>query len=255
MIKHIHKVKSGFEKGQIIILNPFEFILDWLIRIIAQIFIPIPLASEILVQFKGVIIAVLLNFALLAIILFLAIIGAITNPSLTKKAIANTTSAITSSDCSKMDATDTPQQNPLGGQGLSLVSITANFHDPSYFAEFNREHGGVDFVPDDQYYKTNNTYKTTGDVVACSTINGTVSFYVDQYGSNTVEVLNNDKTIKIIFMHLNKVFVSSGQTISAGTPVGTMGDTGFLTGEHLHYQIDLNNNSIWTPVNPLGYIN
>ena len=115
MIKHIHKVKSGFEKGQSIILNPFEFILDWIIRIIAQLFIPIPLAGEILVQFKGVIIAILLNFALLGIILFLAIIGAISNPSLTKKAIANTTAIVSSSDCSKMDSTDTPQQNPLGG--------------------------------------------------------------------------------------------------------------------------------------------
>lgn len=255
MIQHIHKVKSGFEKGQNIILNPFEFILDWIIRIIAQLFIPIPLAGEILVQFKGVIIAILLNFALLGIILLLAIIGAISNPSLAKKAIANTTAIVSSSDCSKMDATDTPQQNPLGGQGLSLVSITASFHDPSYFAEFNTEHEGVDFVPDDQYYKTNNTYKTTGDVVVCSTINGTVNYYVDQYGSNTVEVLNKDNTIKVIFMHLNKVFVTSGQIVSAGTPVGTMGDTGFSTGEHLHYQIDVNNNSVWTPVNPLEYIN
>lgn len=255
MIEHIHKVKRGFEKGQNIILNPFEFILDWIIRIVVQLFIPIPLAGEILVQFKGVIIAILLNFALLEIILFLAIIGAISNPSLTKKAIANTTAIVSSSDCSKMDSTDTPQQNPLGGQGLSLVIITATFHDPSYFAEFNREHEGVDFVPDDEYYKANNTYKTTGDVVACSTINGTVNFYVDQYGSNTVEVLNNDNTIKVIFMHLNKVFVTSGQTITAGTPIGTMGDTGFSTGEHLHYQIDVNNNSVWTPVNPLGYIN
>jgi hypothetical protein len=253
MLQHIHKVQRGIEKGQNSILNPFEFFLDWIVRIIIQLFIPIPLAGEIIVQFKGIIIAMLLNFVLVGIVLFLAIVGAINNPSLTKQVLANT--SIASSDCSKMSSTDIPQQNPLGGQGLSLVYITANFHDSAYFAEFNMQHEGMDFVPNEAYYKANQTYKTTGDVVACSTINGTVNYYVDSYGSHTVEVLNKDNSIKVIFMHLNKVFVTTGQAITAGTPVGTMGDTGFATGEHLHYQIDLNMNNVWTPVNPLSYIN
>ena len=55
-------------------------------------------------------------------------------------------------------------------------------------------------------------------------------------------------------MHLNEVYVATSDTIPAGDPIGTMGDTGFATGEHLHYEIRVNNNGVWMPVNPLSYI-
>src|SRR5258706_401342 len=79
---------------------------------------------------------------------------------------------------------------------------------------FGGVHTGVDFVPDDAYYQSNTTYKTTGDVVVYSTMNGKVIYHVDQYGSHTVEIDNKDNSIKIIDMHLNKVFVNSDDSIT-----------------------------------------
>ena len=232
------------------LLNPFEALLDWIVRIIVYAFIPIPLAAETIVQFRGLVLTVLCNGIILLLVLIIMLVQLFTNPTFTPSAQAQ---IAVPSDGSFI-STDTPLQNPLGGQGLSLVQITAGFMDPSY-TFFAGLHTGVDFVPNDTYYQTNESYKKTGQIVAYATMNGTVRYYQDQYGSHTVEVTNNQNTIKTVFMHLNAVFVATGDTISAGKPIGTMGDTGFSTGEHLHYEIRLNENGNWIPVNPLSFIN
>jgi murein DD-endopeptidase MepM/ murein hydrolase activator NlpD len=249
MLKHVHNVKLAFDKGQNVITNPLDFFLDWIVRIVSYIFIPIPLAAEVLRQYRGMIFAFLLNGVLLVIVLLIVIVGVFTNPLLTKNVRTN----IALPSDGSFISTDIPLQNPLGGVGLSMVKISAEFMDPDY-AFFGGVHTGVDFVPSDLYYQSNTTYKSTGDVVVYETINGKVKYYVDQYGSNTVEITNKDNSIKTINMHLNKVFVSTGDTATAGKPLGTMGDTGISTGDHLHYEIRVNNNGKWTPVNPLGYI-
>lgn len=250
MVKHIYNLKKGFDKGQIVLNNPFELILDFIVRAIAYFFIPFPLAAELLVQFRGIVLTILLNGVLLVVVLLITIVGVFTNPSLTKNANAN--SIALPADGSFI-STDIPLQNPLGGSGLSLVKITAGFMDPNY-SFFGGVHTGVDFVPDDAYYQTNQSYKDTGRVVIYATMNGTTDYHIDQYGSHTVEVTNNDNSMKVIVMHLNDVFVTTGETIQAGKPIGTMGNTGFSSGEHLHYEIHVNENEGWTPVNPLGYI-
>lgn len=250
MVKHIYNLKNVVDKGQNLLNNPFELVLDWIVRAVAYIFIPFPLAAELLVQFRGMVLTILLNGVVLIVVLFIAIVSIFTNPSFTKNANANT---ITLPVDGSFISTDIPIQNPLGGSGLTFVKITAGFMDPNY-TFFGGVHTGVDFVPDDAYYQSNTTFKTTGDVAVYATMNGKVNYYVDQYGSHTIEIVNSDNSIKTIDMHLNKIFVSSGETLTAGKPIGTMGDTGFTTGEHLHYEIRINNNGIWTPVNPLAYI-
>jgi len=55
-------------------------------------------------------------------------------------------------------------------------------------------------------------------------------------------------------MHLAVSFISTGQHIQAGQPIGIMGATGEATGVHLHYQIDLNDSGTWTPTDPKQYI-
>jgi murein DD-endopeptidase MepM/ murein hydrolase activator NlpD len=249
MVTHIYNIKKGLEKGQQILNNPFELILDWIIRAVAYLFIPFPLAAEVLIRFRGMVLAILLNVILLVVVLFIALFSIFTNPTLTNSANANINLPIDGSFIS----TEVPLQNPLGGQGLSLVTITAGFLDPNY-SFFGGVHTGVDFVPNALYYQTNQSYKDTGRVVIYATMNGTTEYHIDQYGSHTIEVTNNDNSMKVIVMHLNDVFVTTGETIQAGKPIGTMGNTGFSTGEHLHYEIRVKENGVWTPINPLGYI-
>ena len=50
------------------------------------------------------------------------------------------------------------------------------------------------------------------------------------------------------------IFINSNSKVQAGTALGEMGSTGVATGEHLHYEIQIKDSSVWKLVNPLSYI-
>jgi murein DD-endopeptidase MepM/ murein hydrolase activator NlpD len=52
------------------------------------------------------------------------------------------------------------------------------------------------------------------------------------------------------YAHLNKVFVKEEDTICDGQPIGTVGNTGSSTGQHLHYEISLRGKKI----DPFSYV-
>ncbi len=66
---------------------------------------------------------------------------------------------------------------------------------------------------------------------------------------NYVKIDHRDGTTSI-YMHLNTISVRSGQTVSAGTGIGTMGSTGVSTGDHLHFGITVGG----VYVNPCNYV-
>ena len=53
------------------------------------------------------------------------------------------------------------------------------------------------------------------------------------------------------YAHLSRFDVSAGQYVHKGELIGEVGDTGFSTGPHLHYQVMLNG----TPIDPSPYLN
>lgn len=62
------------------------------------------------------------------------------------------------------------------------------------------------------------------------------------FGPYGLAVINGDKTF--YFGHMKARYPKDGETISAGTHVGTMGNYGYSTGQHLHYQVNQNGHSI-----------
>lgn len=54
------------------------------------------------------------------------------------------------------------------------------------------------------------------------------------------------------YAHLDKIYVSVGQQVSAGQPIGKEGNTGIGTGAHLHFELRLAGDR---PVDPIDYIN
>lgn len=54
-----------------------------------------------------------------------------------------------------------------------------------------------------------------------------------------------------LYAHMDKVYVSNGQQVSAGQEIGYMGNTGNSYGGHLHFEVWKNN----ARTNPLDYLN
>ena len=57
----------------------------------------------------------------------------------------------------------------------------------------------------------------------------------NKYNGNYVEVTIKDVVIK--YCHLNEYIVKKGPKVSSGDKIGTMGNTGYSTGPHLHFEV------------------
>lgn len=69
-------------------------------------------------------------------------------------------------------------------------------------------------------------------------------------GLGKVVIISHGMGIKTTYGHLSEVMVRSGQRVTRGQKIGTMGNTGRSTGPHLHYEVTQNGVS----VNPSKYI-
>ncbi|SFD63327.1 Peptidase family M23 [Actinopolyspora alba] len=66
-----------------------------------------------------------------------------------------------------------------------------------------------------------------------------------------VRVQHNDGTISV-YGHVNSITANVGEHVEAGEQIATMGNRGFSTGTHLHFEIW---NSYGTKINPLPWLN
>ncbi len=239
--------------------DPFGFIFDAIVTIVVNLVIPIPLAGVAISALRAPILGFLASLIILMIFMLIAVGVMLFSPILIpSQVIQNITSIFQENSLhiapdTSFLPTSIPKQNPFGGPGMSFTNVTAGFFDPSYFKRFGINHTGLDLVPTDEYFKESKTWQETHKVVIFATINGTARTYTDQYGGETVEITNNDNSLKVIYIHFSTTLAKPGQ-ISPGTPVGIMGETGFATGEHVHYEIQTRDGNNWLPVNPLNYI-
>jgi hypothetical protein len=58
------------------------------------------------------------------------------------------------------------------------------------------------------------------------------------------------KRLDTIYAHLSQVDVVPGQLVSTGTILGLVGETGFTTGPHLHFEVRLREGTYYTTRNP-----
>ncbi|HEX8408061.1 MAG TPA: M23 family metallopeptidase [Thermoanaerobaculia bacterium] len=72
---------------------------------------------------------------------------------------------------------------------------------------------------------------------------------------NVVTIKHADRFITI-YAHCDSVNVRSGQTVSQGDLIATVGNTGWSTNSHLHYEIrsDLESPGTYVPIDPRIYI-
>ena len=69
-------------------------------------------------------------------------------------------------------------------------------------------------------------------------------------GYGNYVIISHDGTYSTLYGHMQAVYVSVGDYVSAGQAIGAVGCTGFSTGFHLHFEIWENGSA----VNPRNYL-
>jgi len=59
-----------------------------------------------------------------------------------------------------------------------------------------------------------------------------------------------DQPLYTIYGHLSQIDVAEGQYVNTGDPIGLVGETGHVTGPHLHFEVRLGENSYFNTRNP-----
>lgn len=117
--------------------------------------------------------------------------------------------------------------------------ITSHFgyrNDP--FTQDYVKHYGTDIAAD----------KGTQIVSAAS---GTVQYVgVDEDGYGNYLKISHSQTVTTLYGHCSEILVKEGDIVEAGQPVAKVGSTGMSTGNHLHFEIRINNE----PVNAMWYL-
>ncbi|CAM4198536.1 M23/M56 family metallopeptidase [Pseudoalteromonas byunsanensis] len=117
-------------------------------------------------------------------------------------------------------------QQPNWQAPLKHYSISSHFKHISAFRQ-NRPHNGVDLVaPKGQAISS----VATGKVLVADE-----RTLPANYGK--VVLIQHSNGYQSVYAHLDQILVSEGQWVQAGMHIGTLGETGKVTGPHLHLEI------------------
>ena len=109
--------------------------------------------------------------------------------------------------------------------------------------DFGRWHKGIDVG--DWGIWGSNVYATKGGTVIIAE-----DWYIPGYSYGKYVTVDHGGGYTSTYAHLNTVDVYVGQVIEKGDVVGTVGNTGFSTGPHLHFEIRIDGEA----VDPFGYV-
>jgi len=82
-----------------------------------------------------------------------------------------------------------------------------------------------------------------------SPADGVVTFSGAKPGFGNFVQIDHGYGVETIFGHASSLSVKKGQKVSRGDRIATVGNTGYSTGPHVHYEVRVNG----TPVDPLYY--
>lgn len=79
---------------------------------------------------------------------------------------------------------------------------------------------------------------------------GVVTFSGPKPGFGNFVQIDHGYGVETIFGHASSLSVRKGQKVNRGDKIATVGNTGYSTGPHVHYEVRVNG----TPVDPLYYV-
>ena len=131
--------------------------------------------------------------------------------------------------------------NVVSGSGYFTHPCPGMTYQSSYFGEVrsfdSRPHKGNDYAAPTG---TPTYAAAAGTVITAGWSNSAGNWVVISHGNGLVTK----------YMHHSSICVSAGQRVEKGQQIGYVGSTGYSTGAHLHFQVELNG----TPVNPNNYM-
>jgi len=92
-----------------------------------------------------------------------------------------------------------------------------------------------------------------GKVLATRTERNAKTKKMKGYG-NYVIVIHPQRQIETLYAHLSAFKTSAGKSVAQGALIALSGNTGVGTAPHLHFEIHVKKNKVYTPVNPKTYI-
>ena len=139
-------------------------------------------------------------------------------------------------------------KNPADGSIVKEISpvvawpaqgvITLEFAQSSLYQIF---HTGIDIANPNGYIGDPITTFMDGRVI----YEGETFF---GYGKHII--IEHGDNITSVYAHLDRIYVFKGQEVKIGDQIGTMGETGWATGSHLHFEIRL----YGIPINPRVFL-
>lgn len=102
---------------------------------------------------------------------------------------------------------------------------------------WGRNHDGIDLAND------------IGTPVRASR-SGRISYSGWSSGYGRVVMIEHEQGYTTVYGHLSESFVAEGQYVKAGQSIAAMGNTGYSTGPHLHFEVRKNG----TPINPFSVL-
>jgi len=128
-----------------------------------------------------------------------------------------------------------PAIQPVSKRDLERISSGFNYRIHPVYG-INKFHYGMDFVA------------PQGSAIY-ATADGTVEMAGNYLSYGNYIKINHGYEYQTAYGHLNSIGVRAGQKVVRGQVIGTVGNTGVSTGDHLHYEVIYQGKA----VNPINY--
>jgi murein DD-endopeptidase MepM/ murein hydrolase activator NlpD len=156
---------------------------------------------------------------------------------------------------------ETENQVVMMGSKKPVVYASANYSTASYAGpviegggNFIRPVSGYVFAS--PYGPRNGRYHYGVDLTAPVGTNisasdgGTVIYAGSRNSYGLLVIIDHGNGFKTYYAHCNSISVKSGDNVSQGQSIATVGRTGNATGSHIHFEVRVNNKC----VNPVSYV-
>ena len=129
-----------------------------------------------------------------------------------------------------------------------VVTKDGLYQSPAWYSSANLRNGrqqGAEagylssFTPALKSPHTGQDYNAPSGTPVKAVAGGKVRLAADFYYSGLTLFLDHGAGLVSVYMHLEKMLVAEGETVSAGQVIGRVGSTGRATGPHLHLGVRL----------------